>query len=141
MLQMDLFQVILSISGCWFVRENNEFVFPDPESPLINVLYGWSGICDQFELSPLKFSFVTSLNLIVFYHFIILLHLICFFYFTRSLLVLYAYVSIKSIDFILLPELKAILFIFSAKKYAFHFWIFAVVFTLICCLLWILFFF
>ena len=30
---------ILSISGCWLIKSNNEFVFPDPEPPVINILY------------------------------------------------------------------------------------------------------
>ena len=29
---------------------NNAFVFPDPEAPIINILYGWSKIYDHFEL-------------------------------------------------------------------------------------------
>ena len=51
------------------------------------------------------------------YPFIILLHLIPFFSFTRSMLVPYAYVSIESIDYILLSpfELKPILLISSVK--------------------------
>ena len=51
------------------------------------------------------------------YHFIILLHLISSFSFTRSFLVPYAYVSVESVDCILLSsfELKAILLISSVK--------------------------
>ena len=51
------------------------------------------------------------------YRFIILLYLIYSLSLTKSLLVLYAYVSIKSIDWILLSsfELKAILLVSSAK--------------------------
>ena len=40
---------ILSISGCWFIRFNNEFVLPDREPQVINILYGWSGICGQIS--------------------------------------------------------------------------------------------
>ena len=40
--------------------------FTDPKSPVINILYGWSGVCDQFWLCSFKFSFVTSSKLIVF---------------------------------------------------------------------------
>ena len=29
---------MLSISGSLFIRLNNEFVFPDPEPPIINIL-------------------------------------------------------------------------------------------------------
>ena len=51
------------------------------------------------------------------YHFIILLHLVSSFSLVRSLLLPYAYVSIKSIDCILLSsfELKEILLISSVK--------------------------
>ena len=38
----------LSISGLWFTRLSNVFLFPDPEAPTINILYGWSAISDQF---------------------------------------------------------------------------------------------
>ena len=64
------------------------------------------------------FSFVTSSKLIIFlYRFIILLHLISSFSLTRSLLVLYAYVSVESIDCILLSsfELNSVLLISSVK--------------------------
>ena len=30
---------ILSISGYWFIRWIDEFLFPDPEPPIINILY------------------------------------------------------------------------------------------------------
>ena len=33
-------------------------VFSDSEPPTINMLYGWSGISGQFELSSFMFSFV-----------------------------------------------------------------------------------
>ena len=49
-----------SISGCWFIRLNNGFSFPDPEPSINNILYGWSEICNQFGLCSLMFSFVTS---------------------------------------------------------------------------------
>ena len=52
-----------------------------------------------------------------FYQCIILLHLLCSFPLTRSLFIRYAYVSIESMDCILLSsfELKAILLISSVK--------------------------
>ena len=55
------------------------------------------------------------------YRFIILLHLISSFSLTRSLLFSYAYISIESIDCILLSsfELKAILLISSVKTLCF----------------------
>ena len=57
------------------------------------------------------------------YSVIILLHLISFFSLIRSLLVLYAYVSIKSIDWILLSSFgpKAILLISSVKTFSLSF--------------------
>ena len=42
----------------WFVRSSNVFVFPDPEPPAINILYGWSGISGQFGLCYFVSSFV-----------------------------------------------------------------------------------
>ena len=73
----------------------------------------------------ITFSHVFFCNIIkvnhLLYRFIILLHLISSFSFTRSLLVPYAYVSIESIDCILLSsfELKAILLISSVKTLCF----------------------
>ena len=32
------------MSGSLFTSLSNAFVFPDPEPPNINILYGWSGI-------------------------------------------------------------------------------------------------
>ena len=54
------YKKILSISGWWFFRLSNTFHFPDPELPIIYILYGWSGICVQLGLRSLMFSFVTS---------------------------------------------------------------------------------
>ena len=45
----------ISLPSWWLTRLNNEFVFPDPESPVINILYGWSGICGQFGLCSVIF--------------------------------------------------------------------------------------
>ena len=39
---------ILSMSGWFSITFNNKFVFPDPELPIINILYGWSGVYGQF---------------------------------------------------------------------------------------------
>ena len=56
----------LSVSGWWYVQLINEFAFPNPESPIINILHGSSGICDQFGLCSVMFYFVTSSKLIIF---------------------------------------------------------------------------
>ena len=42
------YKLILSIFSCWLNWLKMEFIFPDPEPPVINILYGWSGIYDQF---------------------------------------------------------------------------------------------
>ena len=42
------YKYFLSISGCFSFKFNNTFVFPDPESPIINILYGLSGMYGQF---------------------------------------------------------------------------------------------
>ena len=47
-----------SISGSLFIRLRNAFVFPDPEPPNINILYGWSEISGQFGLCSFMSSFV-----------------------------------------------------------------------------------
>ena len=49
------YKYILSMSGCFSIKFN-KFVFPDPEPPIINILYGWSGIYDQFLLCLVLFS-------------------------------------------------------------------------------------
>ena len=49
-----------SVSGCWPIRLYNEFVFPDPEPPIINILCRWSGIFGQLGLYCFVFYFVTS---------------------------------------------------------------------------------
>ena len=38
------YKYYLPISGRLFIKFNNAFVFPDPDPPIINILYGWSGI-------------------------------------------------------------------------------------------------
>ena len=50
------YKYILSISGYLFTKFNNAFVFSDPEPSIISILYGWSGIYGQFELSSNLFS-------------------------------------------------------------------------------------
>ena len=45
------------MSGWLINKFNNAFVFPDPEPPIINILYGWSGIYGHFKLSSVLFSF------------------------------------------------------------------------------------
>ena len=44
--------------GPWFIRLSNAFVFPDPETPIFNIRYGWSAIFGQFELCSFMSSFV-----------------------------------------------------------------------------------
>ena len=41
---------ILSVFVSWFIRLSNASVFPDPEPPTFNILYGWTGISAQFGL-------------------------------------------------------------------------------------------
>ena len=43
------------MSGWLFIKFNSAFVFPDPEPPIINILYGWSEIYDHFELCSVLF--------------------------------------------------------------------------------------
>ena len=46
------------MSDWLFIKLKNAFVFPDPEPPIINILYGWSGIYDHFGLCSVLFSLV-----------------------------------------------------------------------------------
>ena len=91
--------------------------FPDPEPPIINILYGWAGIYGQLGLcSVLLFCNIIKINSFC------ITSLYCYieyflFHLLDLLLIPYAYVSIKSIDYILLSlfELEAILLISSLK--------------------------
>ena len=100
------------------MRLNDKYVFPDLEPLNINILYEWSRICHQFPLCFYMLSFVTSLMLIIFaffYYIVTFSHF--FFSLTGSLLIPYAYVSIESIDYIVLSsfELNALLLISSVE--------------------------
>ena len=48
------------MSGWFSIKFNNAFVFPDPQPPIINILYGWSGIYGQFLLWAVLFSLTIS---------------------------------------------------------------------------------
>ena len=50
---MNFINVIL-----FFIKLSNRFVFPDPEAPIIKILYGWSGIYGHILLCSLLFWFV-----------------------------------------------------------------------------------
>ena len=71
-------------------------MFADTETPVINILHGWSGNCGQFFLCFLLQLYQTNM-----YCFIILLHSFSCFLHTKSLLASYAYVSIESILWLL----------------------------------------
>ena len=88
-----------------FIIKLNELVFLNLEPAVINIL----GLC-FLMLSFQSYSFL--------YGIIMVLHLISSFSITRSLLVAFAYVSIKSIDCIILSsfELEAILLISSVRS-------------------------
>ena len=100
------YKYILSVCGCWFIRLNNEFVFPDPEPLIINILYGWSWISGQSRLFSVVFFFYNIKVNHFLYHFIILLHLISSLSLTKSLLFPYTYVSIESIDWLVLSSFE-----------------------------------
>ena len=51
------YKYILSISGYLFNEFNNSFVFPDPEPPIISILFGLSEIYGHFKLCSVLFSF------------------------------------------------------------------------------------
>ena len=49
--------------SCSFTKVGNELVFPDTEPPIINILYGWSGMKGYFLLWSLLFLFLMSSKL------------------------------------------------------------------------------
>lgn len=59
----------LQISGLWFIKLSNAFVFLDTELMAISILYGQSEVLDQFELCSCVFSHVTSSRLIIIFNF------------------------------------------------------------------------
>ena len=60
------YKYILSMS-CWLcIKFSNAFVFPDPEPPIINILYGWSEIYGQLRLCFLLFLLVYSSKFIIY---------------------------------------------------------------------------
>ena len=108
----------------------------------MNVLYGWSRICGQFGLRSFMFSFAQHQSQSFFYYFIILLHSIFFFPLTRSLLVPYVYVSIESIDFIILSSLALNVILLNSPVNALY-----ILLLILCCdfdinfcFLWIVFY-
>ena len=60
------YKYTLSMSSLLFIKFNSVFVFPDPEPPIINILYGWSGIYGQLGLCFLLFSLVYSSKFIIY---------------------------------------------------------------------------
>ena len=54
------------MSGWFSIKFENIFVFSDPESSIINILYGWSGIHGQFLLCLVLFL-LTILSKFIYY--------------------------------------------------------------------------
>ena len=54
------------MSGWFSIKFNNPFVFPDPQPPVINILYGSSRMCGQFLLWTVLFSLTISSKLIIY---------------------------------------------------------------------------
>ena len=52
--------------SCFFIELSNAFAFPYTELPVINILYGLSGIYGHFLLWSSLFSFVILSRLIIF---------------------------------------------------------------------------
>ena len=49
----------------WFSDNFCQF-FPDPEPPIINILFGWPGICGQSLLCLVLFSLTISSKLMIY---------------------------------------------------------------------------
>ena len=74
---------IFSMSSWFFIKFNNTFVFSDPEPPINNILYGWSGLYVQVLLCSVLFSLTYSSKLVIFifiYLFIIIISLVAYGY-------------------------------------------------------------
>ena len=113
----QIFLFVLRSIYCWlFIKFDNVFVSPNPEPPVI-ILYGWSGIYGHFGLFCFIFIGIIMKIDQCLYCFTILSYLTFSFLPIRSLFVPYVYVSIESIDCIVLLsfELKAILLNSSVK--------------------------
>ena len=54
------------MSGWFSIKFNNRFVFPDPKLPIINILYGWSGIYGQFLLCAVLFPLTISSKFVIY---------------------------------------------------------------------------
>ena len=54
------------MSGWFSIKFIDAFVFPDPEPPIINILYGWSEIHGQFLLCTVLFSLTISSKFIIY---------------------------------------------------------------------------
>ena len=52
------YECILPMSGSLFIKLDNAFVFPDSKPPIINNLYGSSGIYGHIGLRFILFSFI-----------------------------------------------------------------------------------
>ena len=67
LLHIDIFDQYLVDSLLSLIMH---FFFPDPQSPVINVLYRWSGIYGQFWLCSVLFFFsnIIKLNHFIFRH-------------------------------------------------------------------------
>ena len=71
------------MSSWFFIKFNNTFVFSDPEPPINNILYGWSGLYVQVLLCSVLFSLTYSSKLVIFifiYLFIIIISLVAYGY-------------------------------------------------------------
>ena len=89
-LQMDFIGIWLRL-----MRLSNAFIFPDPEPPIINILYGWSWICSHFGFCAFILSLVISSKLIIRVFFYYIGAFIFSFSHTRFLLVPLSYVSVE----------------------------------------------
>ena len=111
---------MLSISGRWFTKTSDALILPSLEPQIFHILYGSSVLFGQFGFF-LMFSLIISSNWIIFVLASYVLHLFFYFLHARSLIVPYACVSIKSIDYIhlsLLP-VNAILWTFFVDTLCF----------------------
>ena len=103
------------MSGWFSIKFNNAFVFPDPEPPIINILYGWSGIYGQFLLCAVLFSLTISSKFIIYTlkHILLSISLSL----TLKAFVPYGYIVILSNSCILLLSLLLSAIFFTSSAY------------------------
>ena len=103
-----------SLDPLWFIKLNNTFVFPDPEPPVIKILYGQFGLLSSFMF----FYNIIRVNLVFFYNIVTFNLCLIQFYIFASHIGIWFY-WINCLCFLSLLALNAILSTSSVKTLGF----------------------